>query len=322
VRVFVTGATGFVGAHLVDALRQRGDAVTCLVRDTARARALGWTDVRVVEGDLDAPAALREGCADAEIVYHVAGRISARNLGEYLAVNRDGTARVLDAATRQPPRRLVHVSSLAVGGPTLPGQPIDETRAPAPVTDYGRSKLAAEQLVRGAAVPWTIVRPPVVYGERDRETLRIFRLARARLGPVIGDGSQELSVVYAGDLASALIAAALAPAAAGHVYYAAHPAVTTSRGLVEAVGRAVGARPWFVPVPGTLARITLWTVGSLAHLAGRATVLSADKANEFLAPAWTCRADALARDAGWRATTDLATGLTRTAAWYRAEGWL
>jgi nucleoside-diphosphate-sugar epimerase len=162
----------------------------------------------------------------------------------------------------------------------------------------------------------------VVYGERDRETLRIFRLARFRLGPVVGDGMQELSVVYAGDLAAALIAAAVAPAAAGHVYYAAHPDVVTSRGLVEAVGRAVGARPRHLPVPGTLARIALWTVGSLAHLAGRATVLSADKADEFLAPAWTCRADALARDAGWQATIDLATGLARTAAWYRAEGWL
>lgn len=321
-RAFVTGATGFVGAHLVDALRQRGDAVTCLVRDPAKARALGWTDVRILDGDLDAPAALREGCAGAEIVYHVAGRISARNLREYLTVNRDGTARVLEAATRHPPQRLVHVSSLAVGGPTVPGHPIDEARPPAPVTDYGRSKLAAEELVRQAAVPWTIVRPPVVYGERDRETLRIFRLARARLGPVIGDGAQELSVVYAGDLAGALVAAALAPTTAGHVYYVAHPAVTTSRGLVEAVGRAVGARPWVVPIPGPLARIALWTVGSLAHLAGRATVLSADKTNEFLAPAWTCRADALERDAGWRATTDLATGLTRTAAWYRAEGWL
>jgi nucleoside-diphosphate-sugar epimerase len=322
VNAFVTGATGFVGAHLVDALRRRGDTVACLVRSAARARALGWTDVRIIEGDLDTPAALRDGCAGAEVVYHVAGRISARNLAEYLAVNRDGTARVLEAAARHPPHRLVYVSSLAVGGPTVPGRPVDETRAPAPVTDYGRSKLAAEQLVRASGVPWTIVRPPVVYGERDRETLRIFRLARARLGPVIGDGTQELSVVYVGDLAAAFIAAALAPGAAGQVYYAAHPEVTSSRGLVEAVGRAVGARPRHVPIPGPLARIALWTVGSLAHLAGRATVLSADKANEFLAPAWTCRADALARDAGWRATTDLATGLARTAAWYRAEGWL
>jgi nucleoside-diphosphate-sugar epimerase len=322
VKAFVTGGTGFVGSHLVEALRARRDAVTCLVRRPAKARAFGWDDVRIVEGDLDTPAALREGCADAEIVYHVAGRISARNLREFLTVNRDGTARVLESATARPPLRFVYVSSLAVGGPTVPGQPIDETRAPTPVTDYGHSKLAAEELVRAASFPWTIVRPPVVYGERDRETLRIFRLARAGWGPVIGDGTQELSVVYAGDLAAALIAAAVAPAAAGRVYYAAHPNVTTSRGLVEAVGRAVGRRPRVVPIPRPLAQIALWAVGSLAHLAGRATVLSADKANEFLAPAWTCRADALARDAGWRAKTDLEPGLARTAAWYRAEGWL
>jgi nucleoside-diphosphate-sugar epimerase len=321
VNAFVTGATGFVGAHLVDALRRRGDTVACLVRDPAKLRALAWTDVRFVAGDLDSPQALREGCAGADVVYHVAGRISARNLGEFLAVNRDGTARVLEAAGREA-RRFVYVSSLAVGGPTVPGQPIDERRPPAPVTDYGHSKLAAEKLVRSAALPWTIVRPPVVYGERDRETLRIFRLARAGLGAVIGDGSQELSVIYAPDLAAALIAAATASAAAGHVYYAAHPAVTTSWGLVEAVGRAVGTRPRKLPIPDPLARLALWTVGSLAHLVGRATVLSADKANEFLAPGWTCSADALARDAGWRAATDLATGLTRTVAWYRAEGWL
>lgn len=319
---FVTGATGFVGAHLVDALRRRGDTVACLVRSPAKARAFGWTGIRFVAGDLDTPAALRDGCAGAEVVYHVAGRISARNLREFLAVNRDGTARVLDAATREAPRRLVYVSSLAVGGPTVPGGPIDEGRPPAPVTDYGRSKLAAEELVRSSPLPWTIIRPPVVYGERDRETLRIFRLARAGLGPVIGDGSQELSVVYAPDLAAAFIAAAVAPAAAGRVYYAAHQTETTSWGLVEAVGRALGTRPRKLPIPDPLARVALWTVGSLAHLVGRATVLSADKANEFLAPAWTCRADALARDAGWRASTDLATGLARTVAWYRAEGWL
>lgn len=320
-KAFVTGATGFVGAHLVEALRRRGDAVAALVRDPAKARALGWNDVRIVPGDLDTPAALRDGCAGAEVVYHVAGRIAARNLREYRTVNTDGTARVLEAAGRQP-LRLVYVSSLAVGGPTVPGRPIDEARSPAPITDYGRSKLAAEQLVRSAAIPWTIVRPPVVYGERDRETLRIFRLAKVGLGTVIGDGSQELSVVHAADLAAALIAAARAPAAAGRVYYATHPDPTTSWGLVEAVGRALGTRPRRVPVPGPLARVALWTVGSLAHLVGRATVLSADKANEFLAPAWTCRPDALARDAGWRASIDLASGLARTVAWYRAEGWL
>lgn len=322
-KAFVTGATGFVGAHLVRALVARGDRVTCLVRSPAKAQAQHWPpEVRLVRGDLDDPAALAAGCADSDVVFHLAGRISARNLSEFLAANRDGTGRLVQAAALHPPQRFVYVSSLAVGGPTLPGQPIDEHRAPAPVTDYGRSKLAGEELVTRAPYPWTIVRPPVVYGEWDREVLRVFRFARRGWGPVIGDGSQELSVIYAGDLASALIAAATSAATAGRVYYAAHPGVTTSQGFVEAIGRAVGRTPRIVRLPGLLARAALGVVGSLAYLAGRATLLSLDKANEFLAPAWTCRADALGRDAGWHARIALETGLARTASWYRTEGWL
>ena len=321
-KAFVTGGTGFVGAHLVQALRARGDQVTCLVRNAAKAHALGWTDVRLVRGDLDDAAALREGCADAEVIYHVAGRISARDLDEFMRANRDGTANVLEAAAQGSRRRFVLVSSLAAAGPTVPGTPIDEARPPSPVTPYGHSKLAAELLVRAMAGSWTIVRPPTVYGEWDREVLKVFKLARIGLAPVFGDGSQELSVIYAGDLAAALVAAATAPAAANRVYYAAHPVVTSSRGLVRAIGRAVGRQPRIVPLPGPIARGLLWTIGSIAHLAGRATLLSGDKAAEFLAPAWTCRSDALARDAGWRAETDLETGLRRTADWYRREGWL
>lgn len=322
-RAFVTGATGFVGAHLVRALVARGDSVTCLVRSPAKAQGLGWpVAVRTVQGDLGDSAALAAGCAGAEVVFHVAGRLSGRNLAEFQATNRDGTGRVLQAAATTPPHRFVYVSSLAVGGPTVPGQPIDETRPPAPVTDYGRSKLAGEELVRSAPFPWTIIRPPMVYGEWDREVLRVFRFARWGVGPVIGDGTQELSIIYAGDLAAALIAAATQTATAGRVYYAAHPHRTTSRGFVEAVGRAVGGHPRIIKLPGLLARGALWAVGSLATLAGRTTLLTLDKAHEFLAPAWTCRADALVRDAGWSAEVDLEPGLTRTAAWYRTEGWL
>jgi nucleoside-diphosphate-sugar epimerase len=322
VKAFVTGGTGFVGAHLVQALRARGDAVTCLVRTPAKARALGWSDVRMVPGDLDDATALRRGCEDADVIFHVAGRISARDLNEFMRANRDGTANVLEAATERPPQRFVLVSSLAAGGPTVPGRPIDETRPPAPVTPYGQSKLAAEVLVRAMPWPWTIVRPPAVYGEWDRELLKLFKLARAGVVPVFGDGSQELSLIHAADLADALTAAAAAPQAARRVYYAAHPTVTTSRALAGAIGRAVGREPRVLPLPAPLARALLWGIGSVAHLAGRATVLSADKAAEFLAPAWTCRADALMRDTEWRPRVELDPGLRRTADWYRREGWL
>lgn len=327
--VFVTGGTGFVGAHLVKALRARGDTVTALVRRPALAERLGWGPaVRLVRGDLDDEAVLREGCAGADVVYHVAGQIAARNAAEFMACNRDGTANVLEAARDGGARRVLFVSSLAVAGPTTPGHPIDETRAPAPVTDYGRSKLAAEVLVRAmpASLPWTIVRPPVVYGEWDRSTLKIFQLARRGVVPVFGDGSQELSVIHAEDLAGALIAAATSPAGVGggRVYFAAHPTVTTSRALVLAAGRALGnARaPRVLPVPPLVARGVLWAAGALASMAGRASLLSADKGNEYLAPAWTCRSDALTSDTGWRAQIDLDDGLRRAANWYREVGWL
>jgi len=326
VNVFVTGGTGFVGAHLVKALCARGDTVTALVRRRALAERLGWgPEVRLLSGDLDDEGTLRAGCAGADIVYHVAGKIAARSAAEFMATNRDGTANVLEAARDGGARRLLFVSSLAVAGPTTPRHPIDETRPPMPVTDYGRSKLAAEVLVRAMppSLPWTIVRPPVVYGEWDRGTLKIFQLARRGVVPVFGDGSQELSVIHAEDLARSLIAAATSPAAVGRVYFAAHPTATTSRDLVLGAGRALGGRaPKIMPVPPFVARGILWTVGALAYIAGRATLLSADKGNEYLAPAWTCRSDALTRDTGWRAEIDLETGLRRAANWYREVGWL
>jgi nucleoside-diphosphate-sugar epimerase len=323
VKVFVTGGTGFVGAHLVKALRVRGDRVAALVRRPALAAQLGWTeDVRQVRGDLDDEAALREGCAGADVVFHVAGKIVARSDNEFMATNRDGTAKMLEAAREGGVRRFIHVSSLAVGGPTTPGHPIDETRAPAPITSYGRSKLAAEVLVQATPLDWTIVRPPVVYGEWDRGTLVVFQLARRGFVPVFGDGSQEISVIHAEDLARSLIAVAESRATTHRVYFAAHPATTTSRGFVRGVGVALGTSPRVIPMPGPIVRSVLWATGTLAHLAGRATLLSADKAAEYLAPAWTCRSDALVRDTGWRAEIDLETGLRRAANWYREVGWV
>jgi len=323
VNVFVTGGTGFVGAHLVRTLQERGDRVTCLVRRPKLAERLGWRDVRLVRGDLDDARALLEGCEGAEVVFHVAGKVVAKSGADFMATNRDGTANVLEAAQEHGVTRFVLVSSLAAAGPTTPGHPIDESRHPEPVTDYGRSKLAAEVLMRAMPFSWTIVRPPVVYGEWDRGTLKIFQLARGPVAPVFGDGSQELSVIHASDLARALVVAGTHPAAHNRVYFAAHPATTTSRGLMSACARALGKiPPRVIPVPAVVARGLLWTVGSLAHLAGRATFLSADKANEYLAPAWTCRSDALTRDTGWRAEIDLEPGLARTAVWYREVGWL
>src|SRR5207245_4820360 len=126
VRVFVTGGTGFVGAHLVRAVVARGDQVTCLVRTPTKAQALGWRGVRIVRGDLDDARALRDGAAGAEVVYHVAGRISARTAEEFMAANRDGTANLLEAAAdAPPPPRFVPGPPPPAAGPAAPRLSLD-----------------------------------------------------------------------------------------------------------------------------------------------------------------------------------------------------
>jgi nucleoside-diphosphate-sugar epimerase len=321
-RVAVTGATGFVGSHLAEALLAAGHQLACLVRDPARAAALRQAGVALVHGGLEDEAALGRLVEGADLVHHVAGVLAGRSAGELERVNRAGTFALARLARAAGVRRFVYVSSLAVSGPTVPGRPLEEADRDQPVTPYGRSKQAGEQAVRASGVAFTIVRPPAVYGPRDRELLRVFQMARRGVVPLLGDGSQELSFVHAADLAGALIAAGESAKTEGRTYHAAHPETVTQRAFVQAVGAALGRPVRTVPLPHAVVRGALWSSGLLARLRGRPTLLSKDKAPELLAPAWTCSSAALARDAGWRAAIPLEKGLQETAQWYRGAGWL
>lgn len=324
-KTLVTGGTGFVGSHLVELLLSEGHEVTCFVRNAAKAEALFETSrPRIVQGQLDDATTVRAAARGVDVVYHVAGAVAARSPQEFLAVNEGGTRAVLDAVGSGP-QRFVLVSSLAAGGPATRGQPLDGSERPSPITAYGTSKLAAEMAVRGGRVPWTILRPPPVYGPRDVEFLRVFRMVRAPVFPLFGGGRQELTFIYVEDLARALVAAAHAEATAGHVYYPTHPELIEQRAFIQAVARAVrtdGRVPRFFPVPRLVGSPVLWMIGTAAAVARRATVLTADKAHEFYADSFACSPAPLERDAAWRAVHGLDTGLPLTAKWYRAHQWL
>ena len=321
-RVAVTGATGFVGSHLVAALCRAGAQVSCLVRAQARLADLRDAGCTVVEGDLDSARALSDLVQRAEVVYHVAGQVAAADEAGFLRVNRDGTARVVEAARQAPLRRFVYVSSLSVSGPAARGAPLADTDQAAPVTPYGRSKQAGEEVVRSSGLPFTILRPPAVYGPADRQFLRLFRLARTGLLPLLGDGEQELSLVHVHDLAEGAIAAAESPVCAQGTYHVTHPEVVTQRTLVETIGAAVGTRVRAVPLSQGLVRQVLRASGLWARFTRRPSLLSPDKADEFLAPAWTCSAAGLRRDAFWTADIPMRAGIAETALWYRSAGWL
>lgn len=321
-RALVTGATGFVGSHLVETLQRAGWSVTILVRNPKKLEETGIQGVHSVVGDLASVESLTAACHDQDVVFHVAGLVAARSPGEYLDVNRDGTGRLVAAAESTGVGRLVLVSSLAAAGPSQAGAPRTEDLPTAPVTAYGRSKLAAEEVVRRSTLPWTILRPPTIYGPRDRELLTAFKAVRLGIAPVFGDGRQELSVIHVTDLAEALLASATAPGTIGLTAFVAHPEIVTSASLLHAIGASLDRTPWILPVPRFLGTLLLQVTGAAAALAGRATILNPDKANEFFQPAWTCSPTRLAEATGWRARIALAEGIPATTAWYQSSGWL
>jgi len=321
-KALVTGATGFVGSHLVAALIRRGDQVTALARSALKAKGLEGMGVQVLRGDLDDLIALDQAVQGQDVIYHVAGVVAARSEAEFLQANRDGTRNLVTSAERAGKPRLVFISSLAAAGPAERGAPLTGNEMPHPVTAYGRSKLAAEQVVSSSSLRWSILRPPVVYGPRDREVLKVFRLARLGFAPVFGNGSQELSAVHAADLAGALVAVGNTPSTTGRIYYPCHPEVFTSAQFGSAVGDAMGRKVTTVRIPHTMGRALLSITESSSRLLGQATILTRDKANEFFQAAWTGNPEPLTRDTGWRAAHDLRTGLTDTYLWYRKAGWL
>jgi dihydroflavonol-4-reductase len=321
-KALVTGATGFVGSHLVEALRLAGVEVTALARSPEKAAGLAVQGIRGVSGDLHDQAGLEQAVRDQDVIYHVAGVVAARGEAEFLAANRDGTRNVLAAAERGGKPRFVLVSSLAAGGPAAKGAPLTGSEPPRPVTAYGRSKLAAERLVQASTLPWSIVRPPIVYGPRDKEVLKVFRMARLGVAPVFGDGAQELSAVHAADLAGALMAVANSSTTIGRTYNACHPEVFTSTEFGRAIGAAMGRSVGTLRIPAVLGRALLSMTETTARLTGQTTILTIDKANEFFQPAWTGDPTPLTRDCEWRARYDLRNGLADTYQWYRKAGWL
>ena len=146
-RVLVTGATGFIGSHLVEALLSRGFEVSCLVRDPSRASWISGMDVRLMPGDCTDPESLAGVTSGMDYVFHNAGVTKASGRETYYKVNADGTRNVLEAAARDAAglKKLVYVSSQAAAGPSVMDRPRKEDDPPAPVTDYGLSKLEGER---------------------------------------------------------------------------------------------------------------------------------------------------------------------------------
>jgi nucleoside-diphosphate-sugar epimerase len=303
----VTGATGFVGSHLVDVLLEKGWRVAALVRSSSNLRWLEGKPVeRIDPGTSPLP--------DCDVLFHVAGSIRADTYADYLAGNRDLAVRVFEAART---RRFVHVSSLAVAGP---GENVDETTPCRPLSLYGRSKKEGEDEVwkRRVRIPVTVIRPPVVYGPRDFGLFDLYVTVSKGLRPEIG-GPKRISIVHVRDLVEGIVAAAESSAGANEVFYLANGTAVEISEVMGLVARALGNRTLRVGIPDRVVRFLGALVEDAASMVGKRSMFGRDKALEMTQKAWCCKPSKAERLLGWKARVPLETGMADTVAWYRAQ---
>jgi uncharacterized protein YbjT (DUF2867 family) len=297
----VTGGTGFVGGHLLEAARAAGHKVRALTR--------GWRPaedcIEWIEGALDRPDTLATLCEGADAVIHIAGLINAPDRAGFEAVNVGGTAAMIDAARHAGVRRFIHISSLAAREPDL--------------SDYGWSKARSERVIAAAALDWTILRPPAIYGPGDRETLELFKMARRGLALLPPGG--RFSVLHVEDLCRLILAVIAAPEAVGATF---EPDDGTENGwdhrhFARTLGRLLGRRAATIAMP----KVVMQGAAGLDRLVRRGKAkLTQDRVRYYCHPDWVVTAEARPPASLWKAAIRTPTGLKATAAWYQEQGWL
>jgi nucleoside-diphosphate-sugar epimerase len=305
-RVAVTGATGFVGPHLLAALARHGWTMRLLVRRWSPLPSLPGVDAEVVFGDLDDGSALKQLVDGVDAVIHAAGLIKARRASDFGRVNREGTARLSGLA---PETTFLLLSSLAAREPQL--------------SPYAASKRAAEEAVAQRSAPWLAIRAPAVYGPGDRETLAYFRAAKRGLALEPAQSEARLSLIHVGDLAEAL-ALALERPLPPSVYEIddGRPGAYRYADMASAAASALGVRVRSVPVPRAAMRAVAWVNNVRQSVGGGVQILTPGKVSEIFHPDWTIHDHRLAEAIGFESRHDLRSGFADTVAWYRRHSWL
>jgi nucleoside-diphosphate-sugar epimerase len=331
----VTGATGFIGGHLTESLVRRGVNVRCLVRATSNTKHLAGLGVKLIEGDVTRPDSLSKAVDGVEVVFHLAGLITALRKQDMWKANAESPGSIAAACSHcDTPPALVLLSSVAAAGPADSSLALQETDSPAPVSEYGRSKRAGEIAAEAWSrdVPITIVRPGIIFGPRDRLTLPIFKtIATWGVHPVVGFGKTKIAMLHVEDLVELLLAVAdrgeRLPANKSQqpgtgVFFAADENAPSYHELGLLIARAMDRRVIPLPSPPALA----WSAAAASQLCSqlirRATPVNFDKIREARQPSWAISSAKAQQQLGWSPQASLEERLRETVDWYIEQDWL
>lgn len=319
--IILTGATGFVGRHVATELLRQGFKTIALARRPEALSDLIQDGLEVIKGDLSPSRAIFD-LPRTDAVIHLAGLIKAQHIQEYDDINRGGTEVLLNALAKQKDCRLVLVSSISARGPNASAA---DSHGTAPVSHYGRSKLAAENLTltRWPKSQTVIFRPPVVYGPSDTATLSLFRFLKRGIFPRIGNLPTRVSFIYVMDLARLLVQAATAPKISLGPHYPEDGANGYALPEFLSVAGDVFNKQLYTP------HVPLWMVKRLSQasefwgrLSGTTTFFSHDKYAELKEPYWFCSSKSCFEAFSLQDVTTLRAGLRATKDWYETNGWL
>jgi len=362
-RALVTGASGFIGSHLVDAIVDRGDAAKAMVRETSNLENLHGArrhGAQLVYASLGDKAAMTEAMRDVDVVFHSAGLTSAFTRDDFDRVNTEGAANVFDAAAAAQvdgggPRRVVLISTLEAAGACAPGVARREYHRLEPFTKYGISKLGGERIAWEVAkkgdLEVIIVRPPVVYGPRDKDVLQMFKAAKLRLIGQPGMSRPPVSLIHALDLVSGILLAAdkgeplprdtddhvlarggwradevandPAHLAGGGIYYFDDGGTHSLTTFCQAMASSMDRRALVLPIPGPIAVGVGAATEAIGRVTGNVPALTMDKARVGLSEGgWHVSAEKARMQLGYTPRWSVDAGTRETARWYRTNGWL
>jgi len=322
----VTGGTGFIGSHLVEALLNQGEEVRCLVRKESSNEWIKGLDVEICQGDCTELPSLRAAVEGVEVVYQLAGVSKATDQRAFYRTNVLGTENLIRACIERNPnlKRFVYLSSQAAAGPCKGKGLSIETDPCRPVSDYGRSKREGEQAVARVRdrLNTVILRACAVYGPRDRDFLPFFRSIGRGIDFGLLGMDHRLSLCYVSDLVSVIMMAGKRDLSSGEVFFVSDGNVYRWQDLGIAVAEAMGVRTMRLRLPVPVLRWSAYLADWISRRSGRPPLLGRDRCEDMIQPNWCCDITKVVSKLGFSPSFDLRRGVASTVAWYRSRGWL